>query len=58
MEPDQDVAIAPLADEDDISQQEHAASLPDNPPFYYTGFQWEEARKPDARPPVGPNSSS
>ena len=55
---DEDVVIVPLADEGEISQQEHAASLPDNPPFYYTGFQREEARKPDTKPPVGPNSSS
>ena len=39
------------------TQQEHAATLPDNPPFYYVGDQLEGAGKPDVEPPKGPNAS-
>jgi hypothetical protein len=58
----QDFAVAgqPIGDFWDtpyVTQQQHAATLPDNPPYPQTGDPLELAGKPDTQPPKGPNAS-
>lgn len=52
-----DLEIAMAADSGDITQEQHAATLPDNPPYPLTGDFLEGAGKPDIMPPEWPNAS-
>jgi hypothetical protein len=52
--PDVEIAMADLGD---VTQVEHAATLPDNPPYPLVGDFLEGAGKPDIMPPRGPNAS-